>query len=146
MGFPVAQLVKNPPAMQDTWVRSLDRADPCGKGNGNPLQDCCLGNPMVRGAIIELDTTKHLTHIWQVNTGNPHASNVWQLHRPSVRELRYLLMYGRVAAATAKSLRSCPTLCDPHRQQPTRLLCPWDSPSTNTRVGCYFLLQCLHAC
>ena len=25
--------------------------------------------------------------------------------------------------------------------QPTRLLCPWDSPGKNTRVGCHFLLQ-----
>ena len=25
------------------------------------------------------------------------------------------------AAAAAKSLQSCPTLCDPHRRQPTRL-------------------------
>ena len=24
----------------------------------------------------------------------------------------------------------------PHRQQPTRLLCPWDSPGKNTGVGC----------
>ena len=31
----------------------------------------------------------------------------------------------------------------PHRQQPTRLLCPWDSPGKNTRVGCHFLLQCM---
>ena len=30
----------------------------------------------------------------------------------------------------------------PHRQQPTRLLCPWDSPGKNTGVGCHFLLQC----
>ena len=29
----------------------------------------------------------------------------------------------------------------PHRWQPTRLLCPWDSPGKNTGVGCYFLLQ-----
>ena len=28
----------------------------------------------------------------------------------------------------------------PHRRQPTRLLCPWDSPGKNTRVGCHFLL------
>ena len=28
----------------------------------------------------------------------------------------------------------------PHRQQPTRLLHPWDSPGKNTGVGCYFLL------
>ena len=31
----------------------------------------------------------------------------------------------------------------PHRWQPTRLLCPWDSPGKNTGVGCHFLLQCV---
>ena len=31
----------------------------------------------------------------------------------------------------------------PHRQQPTRLTCPWDSPGKNTGVGCHFLLQCM---
>ena len=29
----------------------------------------------------------------------------------------------------------------PHRQQPTRLPCPWDSPGKNTGVGCHFPLQ-----
>ena len=29
----------------------------------------------------------------------------------------------------------------PHRQQLTRLLCPWDSPGKNAGVGCHFLLQ-----
>ena len=42
----------------------------------------------------------------------------------------------------AKSLQLCPTLCD-HRLQPAMLLCPWDSPSKNTGVGCHFLLQCM---
>ena len=46
------------------------------------------------------------------------------------------------AAAAAKSLQLCLTLCDPHRRQPTRLPHPWDSPSKNTGVGCHFLLQC----
>ena len=50
-GFPCAQLVKNPPAMQETWVRSLGWEDPLEKG--------------------------------------------------------------KAAAAAAKSLQSCPTLCDP---------------------------------
>ena len=31
----------------------------------------------------------------------------------------------------------------PHRHQPTRLPCPWDSPGKNTGVGCHFLLQCV---
>ena len=40
----------------------------------------------------------------------------------------------------AKSLQSCPTLCD---QQPTRLPHPWDSPGKNTGVGCHFFLPCM---
>ena len=36
--------------------------------------------------------------------------------------------------------QSCPTLCNP-MDQPTRLLCPWDSPGENTGVGCHALLQ-----
>ena len=46
------------------------------------------------------------------------------------------------AAAAARSLQLCPTV-RPHRRQPTRLCCPWDSPGKNTGVGCHFLLQCL---
>ena len=40
----------------------------------------------------------------------------------------------------------------PHGLQPTRLLCPWDSPGKNTRVGCHahlqgiFLTQGLNRC
>ena len=30
-----------------------------------------------------------------------------------------------------------------HKQQPTRLPCPQDSPGKNTGVGCHFLLQCM---
>ena len=31
----------------------------------------------------------------------------------------------------------------PHKRQPTRLPCHWDSPGKNTGVGCHFLLQCM---
>ena len=31
----------------------------------------------------------------------------------------------------------------PHRRQPTRLPCPWDSPGKNIGVVCHFLLQCM---
>ena len=47
------------------------------------------------------------------------------------------------AAAAAKSLQSCPTLCDPIDGSLTRLPYPWDSPGKNTGVGCHFLLQCM---
>ena len=45
-------------------------------------------------------------------------------------------------ATAAKSLQSCPTLCDPidaAHQAPLS----WDSPGRNTGVGCHFLLQCV---
>ena len=44
------------------------------------------------------------------------------------------------AATAAKSLQSCPTLCDPID---SRLPRPWDSPGKNTGGGCHFLLQCM---
>ena len=49
--------------------------------------------------------------------------------------------FSLVVAAAAKLLQSYLTL-RPHRRQPTRLPCPWDSPGKNNGVGCLFLLQC----
>ena len=49
------------------------------------------------------------------------------------------------AAAAAKSLQLCPTLCDPidgsPPGSPQGSPSPWDSPGKNTGVGCHFLLQ-----
>ena len=39
-----------------------------------------------------------------------------------------------VASVMSNSLR-------PYGLWPARLLCPWNSPGKNTRVGCHFLLQ-----
>ena len=39
-----------------------------------------------------------------------------------------------VASVMSNSFRT-------HGLQSTRLLCPWDSPGKNNRVGCHFLLQ-----
>ena len=52
-----------------------------------------------------------------------------------------LINTAAAAAATAKSLQSCPTLCDPTDGKPTRLPRSWDSLGKNTGVGCHFLLQ-----
>ena len=46
------------------------------------------------------------------------------------------------AAVAAKSLQSCPTLCNPIYSSPPGSPPPWDSPGKNTGVGCHFLLQC----
>ena len=42
----------------------------------------------------------------------------------------------QVASVVSDSVR-------PHRQQPTRLPRPWDSPGKNAGVGCHFFLQCI---
>ena len=46
----VAEMVKNLPAVQETWVQSLGWDDPPGEGNGYPLHYSCLENSMDRGA------------------------------------------------------------------------------------------------
>ena len=51
-------------------------------------------------------------------------------------------IYAAAAAAAAKLLQSCPTLCDLRRQS-TRFPRVWDSPGKNTGVGCQFLLKCM---
>ena len=45
------------------------------------------------------------------------------------------------AAAAAKSLQSCPTLCDPTDGSPPGS--PVPGIGKNTGVGCHFLLQCM---
>ena len=55
------------------------------------------------------------------------------------------LNWTEAAAAAAKSLQSCTTV-RPHRWQPTRLLCPWDSPGKKTGMGCHSLLQRMYSC
>ena len=55
----VAQLVKNPPAVRETWVQSLGWEDPLEKGKANPLQYSGLENPMDSPwGLKELDTTE----------------------------------------------------------------------------------------
>ena len=53
----VAQLVKNPPAMQETWIQSLAWVDPLEKGKDYPLQYSCLENSMD-------DTVHGVTKSW----------------------------------------------------------------------------------
>ena len=47
------------------------------------------------------------------------------------------------AAAAAKSLQLCPTLCDPRDGSPPGSPVAGIPPGKNTGVGCHFLLQCM---
>ena len=103
--FPVAQTVKkNLPAMQETRVPSLGREDSPGGGYGNPpvfLPEESHGQRSLAGYSPwrqkELDTTEQRTH----------ASGYYLCYVNDSFETSCIV------AAAAKSLRSCPTLCDP---------------------------------
>ena len=71
---PVVQMVKNPPAMQETWVLPLGLEDPSGGGHGNPLQYSCLENSHGQRSLVgysswglkELDTNEQLSTNFRV--------------------------------------------------------------------------------
>ena len=48
----MAQLVKNPPGMRETWVQCLGWEDSPGGGHGNPLQYSCLENPSGQRSLV----------------------------------------------------------------------------------------------
>ena len=72
----VAQMVKNLPAMRETWVQSLGSVPGLERslvGHGNPLQYSCLESPHGQRSLVgyglwghkELDTTEQLnTHAY----------------------------------------------------------------------------------
>ena len=45
----MTQMVKNPPAVQETQVQSLGRGDPLEKGKATRLAYTCLESPVDRG-------------------------------------------------------------------------------------------------
>ena len=59
-----------------------------------------------------------------------------QLNQRVIKDVDTLLLLLLSHTVVSDSVR-------PHRRQPTRLLCPWDSPGKNTGVGCDFLHQCM---
>ena len=52
MDFPGSSVVKNPPAMQGTQVKSLGQEDPLEEENGNPLQYSCLESFMDKRSLL----------------------------------------------------------------------------------------------
>ena len=74
----VAQLVKNPPAMQETWVRPLGWEDPLEKGKATNSSILTWRIPWTVWGREELDTTERLslslTHPPQPHPTPPNSS------------------------------------------------------------------------
>ena len=83
------------------------------------LMDCSLPGSSVRG-ILQARTLE------------------WVALSSSKQKLLYVFC----PAAAAKSLQSCPTLCDPIGGSPSGSTVP-GILQAKTRVGCHFLLQCM---
>ena len=84
------------------------------------------------------------------NTGVGCHSLLQGLHRLDSKKKRNktnqykfckLTVTGKYIPVCVSVTQSCPTLCDPHEMQPTRLLCPWDYSDKYTRVGYHSLFQ-----
>jgi len=89
------------------------------------------------GNVLVFDL--HAVHTNVCNWKTHQVTHVWYVYLSTG-----ILSLNKKLAAAAKSLHSCPTLCGPHRRQPTRLPRPWDSPGKNIGVGCHFLLQSIN--
>ena len=55
----MAQMVKNPPAMQEIWIQSLSWEDPLEEGMANPLQYSCLKNPHGQRSLMGYNLWGH---------------------------------------------------------------------------------------
>ena len=78
-----------------------------------------------------------MSSVFQFKT-NPNNPKISRYRSLKIKEWNQIYQ-AAAAAAAAKLLQSCPTLCDPIDS--TRLPRPWDSPGKSTGVGCHFLLQ-----
>ena len=67
----------------------------------------------------------------------------WEIEEENVETVTDFLFLGvQITAAIAKSLLSCPSLCDPIDGSPLGSPIP-GILGKNTGVGCHFLLQCM---
>ena len=84
MGFPVAQLVRNLPAMQELWVQSLGWEDLLEKGTATPLSILAWRVPMDRGAWWAIVQGVAKSYDWATKHTQPMKS------RHEIRVFKYL--------------------------------------------------------
>ena len=112
-GSLVAHVVKNPPAMEETWVWSLDQED-------------ALENFFYACIVYFWD----LSRVLYVSV--VYSSGCYRiLYRSKIP--------GCLCVCSVTSVMS--KFLQPYGLEPTRLLCPWHSPGKYTGVGCHTLLQ-----
>ena len=95
----MAQLVKNPPAMQETWVRSLGLEDPL-EGKGCPLQYSGLENSM----DCKVLGSQRVSHNWATFT---FTVQMWELDQKEGWALKNWCFWTAVLEKTLGSPLDC---------------------------------------
>ena len=109
----MAQSIKNPPATQETSVQSLGWEDPLEEGMATHSSILAWRIPMNRGAW-RAAVNRVAKSQAQLSDSAQHSTAVdW-----AVAGITPLTNIITLSAAAAKSLQSCPTLCDPREGSP----------------------------
>ena len=97
-----------------------------GKKVSQIIINCCLSSVLSR--IQKTQQSRLKTTPWRSLSSSKQCGI-------SCLQYCYLCRHAcQVASVVFDSLQ-------PHGPQPARLLCPWDSPGKNTRMGCHALFQ-----
>ena len=105
----MAQLVKNPPAVWETWVRSLGWEDPLEEGMETHCSILAWKIPMDRGAwkVTVHGVTHRVRHHWATKN-SPYIYGKLSRFAISLK----LTLYCK-STMKVKVTQSCPTLCNP---------------------------------
>ena len=109
LGFLVTQMVKNPPAMQETWVPSLGREDLLKK-------EIATHSSILAWEMLWTEEPGGLQCTEWQRVGHDGAANAHTLVSVLPNTSTRIFFFSLIivfAAAAAKLLQPCPTLCDP---------------------------------
>ena len=114
-----------------------------GVGNGIPLQYSFLENPVDRGAWWATVHGVAKSQTWlSICTSSTHHQDIKQKNFLCKNtSVSLIVMFYIIKKVESESHSVVSDSLQPHGLQPTKLLCPWNSPGQNTGVGRRSLLQ-----
>ena len=122
-------------AVWQMWIQSCDHyeeAEAHQEGNTFQMRSWWLSTTKIEGV------TKSL---WSTNNGDVICLSWRIIITAALAKASTLCLLTECLRNEIWKLvaQLCPTFCDPHGLQPVRLLCPWNSPSKSTGVGCQWM-------